>query len=364
MKQFRVAIAITVLLFLNLTITAVAQIEEKSNSRSSISGIPVLGYSPETKFMGGAAGICFFRNAGTLDKGRPSSFVPTVIYTEQKQMLIEISTDIYLKQEEYYLHSNISYKKFPNKFFGVGYDAADKFEDLFTSRESTVYIDLLKRLQKELYAGIKLQYADINYDAFEPGGLLSTGNYTGKEGGTIAGLGIQVNIDDRDGVIYPRSGKYIKLAAVLIDDSFGSDYNYKYFFINASKYFSAGERYVLAFNGFFKHMSGNVPFMRLASFHNVSPLRGYYENYYRDMNGASLQAELRTQVYKRLGFVLFAGAGQVAHEISGFRFDRFKPTGGFGFRFKLIPEENLNIRVDFGYGQHSSGFYIGAGEVF
>jgi hypothetical protein len=41
-----------------------------------------------------------------------------------------------------------------------------------------------------------------------------------------------------------------------------------------------------------------------------------------------------------------------------------KPAAGFGLRFLLAPDEGLNLRADWGFGNGSSGFYLGMGEVF
>ncbi|MBD3386034.1 hypothetical protein GF407_14050 [candidate division KSB1 bacterium] len=41
-----------------------------------------------------------------------------------------------------------------------------------------------------------------------------------------------------------------------------------------------------------------------------------------------------------------------------------KYTYGLGLRFQLNPKENINVRLDFGFGKESSGLYLAIGEAF
>ena len=50
--------------------------------------------------------------------------------------------------------------------------------------------------------------------------------------------------------------------------------------------------------------------------------------------------------------------------MSDFRLEDLKYSVGFGLRFMVDPREKINLRVDFGFGEGSSGVYIGAIEVF
>lgn len=52
-----------------------------------------------------------------------------------------------------------------------------------------------------------------------------------------------------------------------------------------------------------------APFNALSLLGGSRRLRGYYEGRYRDQNSALVQAELRVDVFKRLGAVVFGGVG-------------------------------------------------------
>ncbi|MFC1530078.1 hypothetical protein ACFL6R_05110 [Gemmatimonadota bacterium] len=93
-------------------------------------------------------------------------------------------------------------------------------------------------------------------------------------------------------------------------------------------------------------------------------MRGIYSGRYADQNMLTFQAEYRRPVWKRIGMAAFAGVGDVAHEIGDFRFGDFKFSAGFGIRFLLIPEENMNLRLDWAWGKGTDGMYISILEAF
>ena len=78
----------------------------------------------------------------------------------------------------------------------------------------------------------------------------------------------------------------------------------------------------------------------------------------------AFQAEYRFFVWGPFGGVVFAGFGDVSHDIDNLFSKNLKPTYGFGIRFLLDPKERINFRVDFGFGEGTSGIYFGAIEVF
>jgi hypothetical protein len=93
-------------------------------------------------------------------------------------------------------------------------------------------------------------------------------------------------------------------------------------------------------------------------------MRGYYEGRYRDQNVGLLQSELRLDVYKRLGAVVFGSVGVLGSDESLLRLHEPKGAYGAGLRFSLTKRDRLNLRVDYGLARQSSGFYLTVGEAF
>ena len=93
-------------------------------------------------------------------------------------------------------------------------------------------------------------------------------------------------------------------------------------------------------------------------------MRGYYQGSYRDKNLLAFQAEYRLQLLKRWGIVGFAGAGGISDAINHFNLDTIKPSYGGGLRFKINRKENVNVRVDYGFGKGQQNVYFFIAEAF
>ena len=66
----------------------------------------------------------------------------------------------------------------------------------------------------------------------------------------------------------------------------------------------------------------------------------------------------------RLGMVAFLGAGDVYRNVGDFKLGNLRPNFGVGLRFLLDKTENLNIRLDWGFGDSSNNVYLNIAEAF
>ncbi|MBV6652695.1 MAG: hypothetical protein KI786_03010 [Mameliella sp.] len=62
--------------------------------------------------------------------------------------------------------------------------------------------------------------------------------------------------------------------------------------------------------------------------------------------------------------VVFAGIGNVGDKVSEFRFEQTRWTAGLGLRLLLLEEEQVHVRLDYGFAKESSGVYLTVGEAF
>lgn len=145
-----------------------------------------------------------------------------------------------------------------------------------------------------------------------------------------------------------------------------SSHPYTLYELDARKYLnlSNGGKSVLALQSLVQLNSGNPPFNNLADIGGDRINRGYYQGRFRSQNSAQVQAELRQLVIGRFGFTVFAATGEVWNRFENFTLDNFKWTAGAGLRFNLNKEDPTNIRIDYGIGKHTSGFYLQFGEAF
>jgi hypothetical protein len=321
--------------------------------------MPVLAYTPETRFIGGISGGRYYRLDDDPDS-RPSTATPTVLYTANKQTIIWLPVDIYWHQDTKHAMGVLAYSNYPDKFFGIGNNTSESLEEDYTARTFNVGATLQKMMLPNFYFGVTYNYTYSKMVAVEPGGLLDTGLIPGSEGGTLSSLGLKADFDSRNDIFFPSGGTYLTFAASVSDRALGSDFNYTRFDLNLRQYLGFLGQNVLAWQGWITTTSGIPPFQTMPQL----SLRGYFEGRYRDLNQILFQAEYRRMVWKRVGVALFAGAGQVAPEVREFRFEDFWSAYGFGLRFQVGGQERINIRIDYGFGENDSGTYFMIGEAF
>ena len=93
-------------------------------------------------------------------------------------------------------------------------------------------------------------------------------------------------------------------------------------------------------------------------------MRGFIEGRYMDKQYFLTQFEYRKIVYWRIGIVLSYSYGNVSDKLVNFRLKDFKHTLGTGLRFVFDKEEKINIRVDVGFAEGTTGVYFSLDEAF
>ena len=337
--------------------------------RSGFIALPVLFYTPETKLAGGVAINYYFRESGSASTSKPSIIVPSITYTQQKQMMAELVADLYWQNEMYHILGYLGYKKFPDKFYGIGKSTPESNEESYTPRSAKINLSILKRIGAKWGAGIQFEFEHNKLILVEESGLLAQGVIPGSEGGTTSGAGFLFNRDSRDNIFYPTSGCYCQFSVSLFNNALGSGYDFKRYSIDFRQYLSLSSSHVVAVQSYLNMQTGEPPFQKLSMLAGriggYNLMRGYYEGRYRDKNMMAFQIEYRIlPVWWRLGLVAFAGFGDVSDKMENFELRKFKYSIGGGIRFLINQNEKLNIRLDFAYGKNSSGMYITIGEAF
>jgi hypothetical protein len=80
---------------------------------------------------------------------------------------------------------------------------------------------------------------------------------------------------------------------------------------------------------------------------------------YRHMFGRN-SPNSRGDMYGPFGFVVWTGTGSVAEKMDGFT--NWLPNAGVGLRFEVV--KRMNLRIDYGIGENSQGFYFSFNEAF
>lgn len=328
--------------------------------KSSLSILPIIFYSPQTKLAAGILPTYIFRSS---PENRPTSVTFPAYYTVNDQISISLLPEVYYKNGLYRLSGSTSYQKWPDLFYGLGNATSADEEEEYTTRSTGATIDLQRRFGPSLYCGVVGEISHTELVEIESEGLLARGDITGAETGTVSGAGVSISWDSRDNIFFPRSGSYHTASVTSFGKVLGGDYFFNRFVIDLRKYAAFDSNKIIAFQACGSFNDGDPPFGMMPQLGEI--IRGYYPLRYIDRNLLAFQVECRWHpLWKRFGVVGFAGTGRVADRISDLNPNGFKFAAGIGIRYLFIPAEGLNVRFDIGIGHESSEIYFDIDEAF
>jgi hypothetical protein len=158
--------------------------------KSSLSILPIIFYSPQTKLAAGILPTYIFR---TSPESRPTSVTFPAYYTVNNQISISLLPEVYYRNGLYRLSGSIDYQKWPDLFYGLGNATSADDEEEYTTRSIGVTIDLQRRFGSCLYFGIVGEISHTELVQIEGEGLLAGGHISGAETGTVSGAGVSMS---------------------------------------------------------------------------------------------------------------------------------------------------------------------------
>ena len=327
---------------------------------------PVVGYSPETSLEFGVGAKYLFKLRNSGPETRTSNMPVSLTYTLNHQVLINSGYEIFFPQERYMLTGNLRFKLFPQRFYGVGRDTPESSEEEYSFTQVLLEPILLKQVGfRYLFLGAGVRYNRVSNLTFEEGSTLATSNISGSQGSTSVGTQLALVYDSRDNILTAHRGWYAELTHGFYGKVLGGTHRFQLSRIDIRKFVPISKRRdVLAFQLQASFSFEDVPLSELSALGGNNIMRGYYEGRYLDKHLLAFQTEYRFNIFQRLGAVVFAGAGDVAHRVSDFRFGNLRPTFGAGLRFLIDDTEDLNLRLDYGLGTRTQNYYLKVGEAF
>lgn len=336
----------------------------QSKEKGGVLVLPLLYATPDTRLAYGAVGFYYFRLGDDEDKNRLSYIKLLTDYTQNRQLDIWSSWNVFLKDEAWILRGEVRYRNFPDRFYGIGNRTLPNNPDLYSYDIISGRFTTLKRLGEKIYAGLDYQIANMGNFRLESATILRTQNIIGNRGGINSGLGLIFLIDSRNNVVNPSKGVFLDVGLYAYGKTLGGDFSYQNLTINFARYHQIGKKDIIAYQTFANFNFGNPPFLMLAAAGDDSILRGYARNRFRDWNFQGIQVEYRRHLFWRLGVVIFAGIGDVFRKPSNVTWQTVKYSYGSGLRFMINRKEKLNLRLDYGFGRQHTGFYFSIAEAF
>ena len=329
---------------------------------------PVISYSPETNLGFGVGAKYLFKFRGSGEETRTSNMPVSLRYTLNNQFILFSGFEVFTNQEKWVIEGNLRFQNYPRLFYGIGRDTPEEDEELYDYYQFLFEPIFLKKLfTKYLFIGGGFRYNTIFKVETEEDGLLETNQPSGWDGSTSVGAEFAVLYDSRNNILNARNGWYLEFTHGFYGKVLGGTNDFQLTRFDLRHFFSVSKKnegiLALQFIGHFSH--NDVPFSELALFGSNEIMRGYREGRYVERNMLASQVEYRNRIKKsRWGYVVFAGAGDVYNNVEELKLKNIRPNFGVGLRFMLDKTENLNVRLDWGFGDSSNNIYLNIAEAF
>ena len=332
----------------------------------TFNGFPYAFYTPETGFAIGAGGILIFYTNQTDTTLYPSKIGFGGYYSFTKQYKLSVNPALYFRSSNLYIQTPVSFGNFLDRFWGIGNDTPDM--DSVQYRKKVISATLLIQSPPLGFmadrSGLVIDYDQTEITDYMGNELLESDSIAGSDGGEILGFGLDLTWENRDNIFFPNKGGYQYFKFIVYPEG-TSDYFFAFLEVDVKHYWSFKPDHVVALNFYLSSAMGETPFYKLPALGGPSRMRGYFMGRYRDNFYSMMQLEYRQYFWKRLGFVVFGGLGDVASEILEYDFGELKYSYGFGLRFLFNRKQKVNLRADIGFGKDGNrGIYFGIEEAF
>ena len=302
--------------------------------------LPYPGYAMVTGYLLGlSSNVSFFAHKG--DDAKISSILMSNIYSQYKQFMNIINSNIWLNHETINLTGDWRFYRFPTYTYGLGSKTSLNDADAIDYFRLRFYEVAMGKIARNLFGGIGFNY-DSYWDIKE---ILNPPNITPDfddeyhltKSSVSSGISLNFQYDNRLNSNNPEKGTYIFIQARDNLKTFGSNNNWQSLIIDARHYIQLSENSgnVLAFWSYdWFTLSGMPPYLDLPctgedSYNNTA--RSYIEGRFRGLNLIDLEAEFRFRILTNglLGGVLFSNVSSVS-EWPDNRFEKINPGNGAG----------------------------------
>lgn len=248
----------------------------------------------------------------------------------------------------------------PRSLWGRGYDAGRyNAESSYVEKHYQVEGRYLYRVLPNTFLGALLSFQHTQGKKFTDEAYL----YGERMTYTATGIGLIAEYDSRDFIPNPYRGLYVSFQEIFYAKGLGTcDRSLWRTTFTLNYYRQLWRGGVVAGDLYGEFNSEGTPWPMLARMGGSYRMRGYYQGRYTDNDMMTVQIELRQRIWRRIGCVVWGGAGNVFSRLDDFNWSQTLPNYGFGLRWEL--KKRVNIRIDYGFGKNTSGFLLNINEAF
>lgn len=349
--------------------------KSESSNKAQLTFIPAIEYSMATKLASSL-------NANYIvpskyESTKNATYSTEIKFTQNKQIVSQFVSNIWLKNNEYNINTNWSYLKFPQKDFGLGTtnNQLNNFDQIDYSYLK-LHQSIVKKIAPNWYLGpgLNMDYRrNITDTTTLNKPIYGYYQYGQTKTSNSTGVTLDLLFDNRSSIVNPlTNAAYLNLSYRTNLTLLGSDYALQSITLDARKYlpFPKHSNNMLAFwtyNVF--TLSGKAPYLDIpytASDRNLNTGRGFIQGRFRGEKLCFAESEYRFGITENgfIGAVVFANMHTVSEPLNK-RFQEIKAGYGAGIRIKLNKHSNTNVAIDYAFGQGGShGIFMNLGEVF
>lgn len=314
--------------------------------------IPYLNYGRVPGFQAGFIPAILF-NPVKKDTLSPSSMAGAAgIYSQNKTWLLMAFSKFYFDEDNWRISlgggfGSMNYQYFLDEPINQWIPYNTSMDFFFTQVQ--------RRIINKIYGGVSFVYMNLK---------TTTDEFPIESNTELKGLGLDVSIDRRSSIRYPRSGflskiKYFTYPGFLGNDKASNKIQMEYnFYLPGRKNID-----VIAGRVFIGLGLGNLSFNQQFIV-GRGDIRGYSQGAYRGNYLVAAQGEYRWNFFKRFGAVGFAGLATIFKAINENDNGKLLPGAGLGIRYTIDTETNLNIGSDIAAGIDDWSINFRIGEAF
>lgn len=263
------------------------------------------------------------------------------------------------KDDKHRLTYDIGFRSQPSYFWGLGYNAAMGNRPVeYRCDKQQIRLTYLYRIFKNAFIGAQINFDNL-YSATGSNIPELMRDYLNERQGVgidnvrtdylSTALSLSLEYDSRDFIPNPSRGIYISLSESIRPKGLGdvgkTMWSTK---VIVDYYKKLWKGCVLALDLYGEFNSKGTPWVFYAKMGGSSRMRGFYDGRFNDRNMITFQAELRQNIWRRIGATVWGGAGNVFQSFDTFRWDQTMPNYGIGLRWEF--KKRVNIRIDYGFG--------------
>lgn len=326
-------------------------------------------YSSTTKLGLGVMAAGLYRTDRTDSLTPPSNVTVFAAGSITGFYSVGIRGNTLFRHDRNRLNYKLQFYSQPTKFWGVGYAAGTHNEaDYYDERKSYIDLRWTHRIAPNFYAGAMANFAYVKGSNFDDDKIEylrypQDAAEAMKTNYLNTGVGLLAEYDSRDIQTDAYRGFYLSLDGTIYPKALNTcGYTLWRVEVTAATYQRVWKNGIVAIELRGEFNSTHTPWPFMARMGGDIRMRGYYEGRYTDLDMAVAQVELRQRIWRRIGGVVWAGAGNVFPRFSEFRWSQTLPNYGIGFRWEF--KNRVNIRFDYGFGRGTSGLVMQINEAF